>query len=190
MLDQTPPEIRLCPCGCGKPLSGKQTKLGFVWNKYYQNGCHVRGKRWAIEGRVIAARGYAFVFVEGDHPRANLPRKRWPEHVVVAESALGKLLPSGAEVHHWDETRTNNANSNLLICQDRGYHMLIHQRMAAFKASGNADFRHCQLCKTYGDPTTMRSYDKKGFTHWECWRTFMKDYYSRNREKWGISAKS
>lgn len=34
------------------------------------------------------------------------------EHIRVAERVLGKPLPAGAIVHHWDENRLNNDPAN------------------------------------------------------------------------------
>jgi hypothetical protein len=50
------------------------------------------------------------------------------EHILKAEKALGKPLPKGVEIHHVDENRRNNVNSNLVVCQDRAYHKLLHAR--------------------------------------------------------------
>jgi hypothetical protein len=62
---------------------------------------------------------------------------RWAhEHVIVAERAFGKALPKGAEVHHVDEDKFNNHRSNLVICQDRAYHQLLHQRARIVRAGG------------------------------------------------------
>jgi len=61
------------------------------------------------------------------------------EHVVIAERALGRPLPKGAEVHHVDEDPANNLPSNLVICQDHAYHMLIHYRTRVRRAGGNPD---------------------------------------------------
>lgn len=58
-------------------------------------------------------------------------------HVLIAETALGHPLPAGAEVHHVDEDRTNNKNANLVICQDKAYHKLLHVRMRIVRAGGN-----------------------------------------------------
>jgi hypothetical protein len=69
-------------------------------------------------------------------------------HVSIAERALGKSLPKGAEVHHVDGNRWNNANSNLVICQDHGYHYLLHARARIVRAGGNPNTQriccHCQ----------------------------------------------
>lgn len=56
------------------------------------------------------------------------------EHIQVAEKALGKPLPKGAVVHHWDNNPLNNSPGNLLICPSQAYHMLIHKRMRQLAA--------------------------------------------------------
>jgi hypothetical protein len=73
---------------------------------------------------------------------------RWAhEHVIVAERAFGKALPKGAEVHHVDEDKFNNHRSNLVICQDRAYHQLLHQRARIVRAGGNPNTqRVCGRC--------------------------------------------
>ena len=75
-------------------------------------------------------------------------KSRWAhEHVVIAERALGKALPNGAEVHHVDEDKRNNTPSNLVICQDVAYHRLLHQRARIVRAGGNTNTqRMCGVC--------------------------------------------
>lgn len=54
------------------------------------------------------------------------------EHVLIAEKALGRPLPPGAEVHHFNGNKTDNRAQNLVICESRAYHFLLHrlQRLA------------------------------------------------------------
>ena len=87
-------------------------------------------------------------------PRANIAGFRYA-HIVIAERALGKPLPAGAEVHHVDENRRNSVNTNLVICQDRAYHQLLHVRTRAFRACGNADWLSCNFCHEYDDPKAL-----------------------------------
>jgi len=70
--------------------------------------------------------GYVLISVHG---------KQYYEHILVAEKALGKPLPPGAEVHHLDENRRNNKPNNLVICPSRAYHKLLHMRMRQLKAA-------------------------------------------------------
>lgn len=89
-------------------------------------------------------------------------------HIVMAEKALGKPLPAGAEVHHVDEQKSNNVPGNLVICPDAAYHKLLHQRQRAFNASGHYHWRKCQFCKVYDDPANdMWTSDKKAY-HRSC----------------------
>lgn len=70
------------------------------------------------------------------------------DHVVVAERALGKPLPPGAPVHHYDGDGHNNANRNLVICQDEAYHMLLHRRQRVRDAGGNPNTDlFCSACR-------------------------------------------
>jgi hypothetical protein len=87
----------------------------------------------------LDSHGYPMVYVGG---------RKMNEHVYIAEKALGYRLPLGVEVHHFDETPTNNANSNLVICQDRAYHCLLHVRQRIVNAGGDPDReRICPICK-------------------------------------------
>jgi hypothetical protein len=79
-------------------------------------------------------------------------------HVAVAERALGKPLPRGAVVHHIDGDIQNNAPHNLVVCEDRAYHNLIHRRERAMQATGNPDALLCQVCGSYRDQHIMRDY--------------------------------
>lgn len=71
------------------------------------------------------------------------------EHVVIAETALGKALPPSAEVHHVDEDVKNNSRSNLVICQDKAFHKLLHVRARIVRAGGDPNTQH--ICSTCGE---------------------------------------
>lgn len=77
------------------------------------------------------------------------------EHVIVAEAALGKYLSPEHPVHHHNTDKSDNSNTNLVICENQEYHHLLHRRMRALAICGNADWRVCGLCRAYGDPETM-----------------------------------
>lgn len=77
------------------------------------------------------------------------------EHIEVAERALGKPLPGGAQVHHVNEIKTDNRGCNLVICPSRAYHILLHYRTKAYDACGHADWCKCTYCKQYDDPNNL-----------------------------------
>ena len=79
------------------------------------------------------------------------------EHVFVAERALGKLLPEGAQVHHVNHNKRDNRPSNLVVCQDAAYHALLHQRERALRACGRPDYLKCCFCKQYDNPAALKS---------------------------------
>ncbi len=178
----------LCECGCGNRvgINSRSTKTKRIWNRFYALGCQTRGRSLRKIGptrRYFASRGYPYIYSE-------LRRTHAPEHVVVAEQALGKLLPKGTDVHHVDENRTNNANTNLVICQDRAYHKLLHRRTSALKACGNPNYRKCATCHQYDDPGNLVPHGH-AVQHLECRRSVNNAYYKKypekfNKRKWTI----
>lgn len=93
------------------------------------------------------------------------------EHVAVAEAALGKKLPPGALVHHADGNKSNNSPSNLVICPNDAYHLLLHQRIRAKAACGNPNWIRCWVCKTYSPPSEI-VVNGKNTHHRDCINTW------------------
>ncbi len=81
------------------------------------------------------------------HPRSQ--RDVMLEHILVAENALGHYLPPKAVVHHVDGNGFNNANRNLVICENQRYHLLLHTRQRVINLGGdpNTD-KICGTCHT------------------------------------------
>jgi len=94
------------------------------------------------------AEGYRLVF-KPDHPRATNGNHGYVyEHILIAETALGKYIPIKHPVHHQDENNSNNQNSNLVICESHKYHMLLHARMRVLKAGYDPNlYKICTNCK-------------------------------------------
>lgn len=106
--------------------------------------------------------------------------RRIRDHIAIAEKALGKRLPPGAQVHHVDEDRTNNQPGNLVICPNNAYHKLLHQRMRAVAACGNANWLPCKRCHQYADPDEMANRGSS-FAHRLCEREYEKNRPARQR---------
>jgi hypothetical protein len=125
----------------------------------------------------MSSGGYRLVRLP-NHPRA-MKAGYVPESVIVAEKALCHLLPDGAIIHHVNEDRSDNRNKNLVMCQDAGYHLLLHQRARAYAACGHASWRKCQYCKKYDDPAHMIS--AAITSHLECRRVYDRLRYNNRK---------
>lgn len=94
-------------------------------------------------------------------------------HVRVVEAVLGVNLPKGVEIHHVNEITSDNRHENLVVCQDRAYHMLLHVRQRALDECGNANWKKCIHCKQYDDPINLGGKVRDGqkvnsFYHRHC----------------------
>lgn len=75
-------------------------------------------------------------------------RKRVARSRFVAEKALGRQLPRSIPVHHVDLDKTNDSNSNLVICQNTDYHNLLHARTRIVKLGGHPRIHKiCGYCQ-------------------------------------------
>jgi hypothetical protein len=161
-----------CACGCGEltPLSehsGHGRRVGkpltYIRNHHLTGTNHYNWKG----GVSKSADGYVKL-KDPSHSRAD-HHGYVLEHVAVAQKALGHDLPEGAIVHHVNEIRDDNRNPNLVICQDKNYHKLLHRRMRAYAACGHADWYKCAYCGHYDDPSLMKAYAKARHTwHQRC----------------------
>jgi hypothetical protein len=182
MADQKSNTIRKCSAeGC----ESNAAKRGFC-DKHYRR-IQRRGTLQLIRqppGQLVNAGKYCTITIDG---------KKIPYHVYIAEKAIGKKLPTGAEVHHVNNNGRDNRNSNLVICQNRDYHALLHARERAFDESGNASWRKCSFCKKYDDLKNMSSYLQANnktysFYHKACATLNVRLRKKENRER--ISVKT
>ena len=69
------------------------------------------------------------------------------EHVAIAESVIGHFLPPHSEIHHFDGNGLNNEHTNLVICENRRYHQLLHARQRIIELGGDPDtHKWCASC--------------------------------------------
>jgi hypothetical protein len=118
-------------------------------------------------------------------------KKSVMEHVVVAEKILGRRLKHPEEIHHINEDKSDNRPANLVICPNRAYHMLLHQRTDAYDACGHADWLRCSYCKRYDARENMkfrpRGKDRPGQVQW-CHPQCARDYANaRTARKSGVN---
>lgn len=148
-----------CQCGCDERVSisratdaskgyRKGEPVRYVADHQARGPCNPRWKG----GTRIRPDGYVLIWTPG-HYRAN--QNYVMEHILILEKAFGKPLPTGAMCHHVDGKRSNNTNTNLVLCQDDSYHKLLHMRTKALKACGHASWRKCMFCSQWDETSKL-----------------------------------
>lgn len=130
----------------------------------------------------LTSQGYNYVY-QIDHPRAD-SNGFVKNAVLVCEEALGKFLPINAVTHHVSLARFDDTPSNLVICEDRGYHNTLHLRMRAFEACGKAHWRKCWYCQQWDDPKNL--YIKPSgeeAIHRECKRIYLREWRAGKKRR-------
>lgn len=98
-------------------------------------------------------------------------------HRLRAEKALGKPLPPKAVVHHADGSM--NEHAPLVVCENQGYHFLLHVRMRVLQAGGNPNTdRICVYCKAVKPMVDFYAYTNRPNV-WRC-----KACVKRNALQW------
>lgn len=155
--------IGLCACGCGArttiPTKShartgriKGVPMRYVSGHNSRGATHSQWKGGRKRDRGVSAGDAAYIEVhQPHHPRAR-SRNYVKEHILVVERVLGGFLPVKARVHHVNEVRSDNAQGNLIICENEGYHRLLHQRAEAYRVTGNAGARRCARCQQWSLP--------------------------------------
>jgi hypothetical protein len=166
----------LCACGCGQRTSFVQNNdrshglVAGTYRQWIRGHNHRRENHPQWKGGRFTLAGYTRVLGSDGSYVA--------EHITVAEAALGHQLPTGAVVHHRNHDRSDNRNDNLVICQDRRYHALLHARMRARAACGHADWRKCQYCKRWDSCANLMKTNISGNAHRDC-----RNAYTRGQRK-------
>jgi hypothetical protein len=160
-----------CKCGCGQKtnicLHPKKNKIVGKGEPYH----YIHGHNRRNPGKVPYY-SYPTNYVGDRHGSNSSGHIR--THITIAEKVLGKKLPPKAVVHHVDSDITNNANSNLVICENNKYHLLIHRRTRAYYGCGNASWRKCWLCQQWDDPNNLYISPYGQAQHRDCKREYDK----------------
>lgn len=135
-----------CECGCGEltPMATKTNRAAEIkrgvplrFIPEHRGRTQAAGEhahRWK-GGRITTSTGYVMIHRPG-HLRANKEGYVF-EHLLIAEKALGRPIPKHVEVHHVNGIKSDNRNSNLVICESRAYHRLLHHRAWALQQTGS-----------------------------------------------------
>lgn len=116
--------------------------------------------------------GYNMAYVP-EHPRA-YKSGTVLEHRLIAERVLGKPLPKGVEIHHHG---ARDDNAQIVICENRKYHALLHTRTRALRACGHANWRKCRFCKQWDKPESLYiSPNNQSVHHLKCFNVWQQKY--------------
>ena len=133
--------------------------------------------------RLCNHHGYVHMYCPG-HPKSTNGRikRSW----LVAEKAFGKPLPLSAVVHHVNGIRTDDKNKNLVVCESRSYHNILHERETALKACGNANWRKCWICGEYDDLDNFYIKKNGSGEHYNCRNEYLQEWRLKNGWKKGM----
>lgn len=162
---------KLCECGCGGKTRGRF--MHGHWAKTREGKDKLRSVRFTGKPSKHGD-GYLTISCEGIGHKL--------QHRVIAEKVLGKSLLQKACIHHLNGIRSQNIHGNLVICEDRGYHALLHQRERALIECGHASWRKCTFCGQYDDPKNLYIPPVRGtIEHRRCGNEYRKNQMARRK---------
>ena len=173
--------IRLFCLLCQAPFSPTRTMVS-RGRRYCSRRCSsiaVSGAASRLWRGGVALQVYRLVKARGHHRAKS--NGYVPEHILIAERAIGRPLPRSVPVHHVNEHKHDNRPENLVVCQDEKYHRLLHARARILKAGGvPGRDKICGLCHMVKPLTEFYPYrkavDGRDYRCGKCRRQWAKSY--------------
>lgn len=78
-------------------------------------------------GKYIHSSGYLFL-LKPEHLFCN-SNGYYPEHRLIMEKKIGRILKREERIHHVDENKLNNSPENLMLFKNVSEHMKFHKKM-------------------------------------------------------------
>lgn len=129
----------LCKCGRETLVDGGNLRSG------HSKSCGCLKRELLRQAR--SKHGKVATGITSRYAHKRLNGKSGNAHRQIAEQVLGKPLPTRCPVHHHNRNGFDNTNSNLVICENHSYHMLLHQRTRVRDAGFDPNFfKWCQSC--------------------------------------------
>lgn len=180
--------VHKCECGCGVETRRSPCAYharGIAKGDYnrFLPGHSAKGKfgklatRW--NGGTTISHGYVRI-LKPEHPRADCKGYVY-DHILIVEAILGRFLPKKNEVHHFNERKGDNGKGNIVVCEDAAYHKLLHLRMRALKACGDARQRRCTFCREYDSPENLTISKSGTVYHNKCRSKSRREKYQIER---------
>ena len=123
----------MCPNSCPSPRYRSKYQVKYCSPECRKKGC---GEAISVAKTKLdpseQRSGYIYAHVPQGHVSRTGRRKkkhRAPEHIIIAETVLGRPLRRRELVHHLNCSKRDNRHKNLVIC-DRDYHAWLHGEMS------------------------------------------------------------
>lgn len=99
---------------------------------------------------------------------------------MYAVEVLGKYLSKDTVLHH-------HKGETFVLCQNKAYHNLLHQRLRAYEETGDAHKRKCIICKQYDLLENLEEHkqNKKyvNYRHKSCRNKEAREHYHKQLTK-------